>query len=289
MPPPNSGASSHRPSEAEIASSSRPEIRAQSIIPPWEFYGHEHSHPPPKDQAKSRPPLSSPLKHRGITRPTNLQQDSILDLEDTHSRSSSSPGAEETTSNTRKAVKPIFDSKNSNSDHHGQRDSPSLSFRTLPFEEADRNTNLRRHQSLPARTRRNETYAVSATDQQAPNNPKDLVSLVDNIVRKRLADHAITTVEPRMLEPPPPKKRKMSVAERKLRDPPLSKDVPLCERKTDTEILRVAKYINPYDRHRRAPYAFRYSGQFYAEYKHLRVAIGNNRRPVLTAEELSRL
>lgn len=294
LPRPNHGTRYQIPVTAGPTKPSRPEVRAQSIIPPWEFYGLENSHPPPNNLVEPTPPLSSPSKETGITEPANYRKmDFILDLEDTPPRSSPPIGFVATTRTNRKTrgrvSDSISDSRDDGSDHNGQGSSPSLSFRLSPLQEVTRNTDSRRHQSLPIRTRRHESHADNTEFEEAPQNPKDLVSLVEEIVRKRLADHATTAAEMRAPEPPPPKKRKMSTAQRKLRDPPVSKDIRMVERKSDAELLLVAKYINPYDRHRQAPYAFRYNGRLYAEYKRLRIAVGNNGRAMLTAEELSRL
>lgn len=101
-----------------------------------------------------------------------------------------------------------------------------------------------------------------------------LETVEEDIARIRLADRAVPTVRTRTPEPPPRKSKKKCVAERELSEPRLPRDVSVNRRKSDAELLQIAMLITPYQRHRRAPYAFSYLGKLYAEYKRLRVAVG---------------
>lgn len=75
-------------------------------------------------------------------------------------------------------------------------------------------------------------------------------------------------------------------AARKLRQPKLSEDVPLAERKTDEELVQIGKLPSPYARHQEAPYAFVRSGRIRSSYRRLlesKTAAGNS---VWTEREL---
>ena len=65
------------------------------------------------------------------------------------------------------------------------------------------------------------------------------------------------------------KSRKLSTAERLALRPRLDRYVPHDQRTTDEELIRIGRYGRTYDRHISAPYAFRYDGKLFAEYKYL--------------------
>ena len=267
--PPHTINSSQHAATAAPSALSRPELREQSSIPPWEFYGHENSRPPPRgNQLELTPPPSSPLKVGEATECTDLKHAGALS------------DSEDGTSS---------DSENGDEANNRPNASPSNPVETLPLQELSVNERIRRHQSLPARMGKEVQDMANEQEAETLGNRKGLESLVDEIVRKRLADRAVPSVRTRTPEPPPRKKKHRSVAERKVYEPSLMRDVPVEQRKSDADLLEIARRITPYDRHRGAPYAFSYAGKLYAEYKHLRVAVGANNQPALTAQELSRL
>ena len=115
---------------------------------------------------------------------------------------------------------------------------------------------------------------------------KGFLPLREEMICQRAANVTMPEIRPVQPVPAARKSKNMSIAERKQRWPQMPKDVPPHLRKTDMELLQCAKIINPQESYRSAPYAFRYSGHLWAEYKHLRVEAG---RHGLTALELSRL
>ena len=264
--------------------------REQSIIPPWESYGAENSRCRPKlNQPEPTPPQSPPIEECKAAKSDDIRHcEPILNLEVTPAPSSRPRRVKISTRSNRKDIELDSNSSDEENGNDVQR-SPPTPLATLPMRHSSINTRFRRHQSLPARTIREDPSPRRTNKSHAPSTKHELESIVDAMVRKHLTEQTVPAPEARTPELPPPKRRKLSTAERKLRDPPVSKDVPMRLRKPDAQLLYIAAMISPYERHRRAPYAFRYNGKLYAEYKHLRVAVGNDGRPVLSAEELSRL
>ena len=61
-----------------------------------------------------------------------------------------------------------------------------------------------------------------------------------------------------------------TLGERLLSQPKLPADVPRDDRKSDAELIAIGRFVNPYERHRRAPYAFSYRGTLRRkDYKYL--------------------
>ena len=280
MPPPNAEIWRQKPTMAEPIKSPMLDVRAQSIIPPWEFYGGGTAQPPPSPEVRT--PLSV----------NRNQQKLDVDTKGTFRHSWTPQEIKVTDAANLEQSEPLSESEDDGNERNRLRRSPPRPFRASPLYAVSRNEKIRRHRSLPARTIRQESCSINGRAKDTLNNKKDFESLVDERVRRLLADQAIATVEaraPAQAQPQQSKRQRMSTAERMLRYPPLSKNVPVHLRKSDADLIKVAKLITPYERHRRAPYAFRYKGRLYAEYKHLRVAVGDNGQPVLTAQELSRL
>ena len=253
---PNSGVNNGRRRVGGRTISSRPDLRAQSSIPPGEFYGFGGPHFSPQGAriGHTPPPSSPPTKARVTT-------SAHVDRIDIYS-----------------------DSDDERSDNGRQKSSPPKLTRTLPLYDNSISQKVRRHQSMPAPVAKSKDAVVEARDQETLDMIKGLVSLREEIVHQRMTDETVAPVRART--PEPPAKKKLSMAERKRRWPELTKNVPPYLRRSDAELLQYAKIISPLERHRSAPYAFRYDGRLRAEYKHLRVAaaIGG-----LTPLELNRL
>ena len=95
---------------------------------------------------------------------------------------------------------------------------------------------------------------------------QDDISLQDQTVRpaqRHNSDHNAATLTR------PPKRRTKSVAERVLVQPRLASDIPPQGALPESEIIRIGKLINPYERHRAAPYAFSYHGRVYKPWAYL--------------------
>ena len=84
------------------------------------------------------------------------------------------------------------------------------------------------------------------------------------------------------------KRKRLSTAERKVRFPESSSDVPDNLRKTDPEIIVIGRESNGYKRHVSAPEAFGYSGRLKTEKNYL-LDLSENGKPVWTAQVMRRL
>jgi hypothetical protein len=283
MGPPNTGNRSQH-AVTTVNATSRSDLREQSIIPPWEFYGLGSSrHPPQRNQPEPTPRPSSPPKGVKTTNSADFGQadaSSESENEATEDFGADNPATNEGSS----GALPDFEDEGSESGRLVS--SPPKLDRVLPLRELSAYERIRRHQSMPARINRNVEGRI---ERGSLRDTSGLGSLEEEIARVRLADRAVPTVRTGAPEPPPRKSKKKCVAERKIIEPGFSRHVPLHQRKSDAELLQIARLITPYQRHRRAPYAFSYLGKLYAEYKHLRVAVGYNNQLILTAQELSRL
>lgn len=282
MGPPNTRNRSQH-AATTVNATSRSDLREQSIIPPWEFYGLGSSrHLPQRNQPEPTPRPSSPPKGVKAANFADLGQvDASLDVEN---EATEDFGTDDPATHEASGALPDFE------DEGGESgllvSSPPKLDRVLPLRELSANERIRRHQSMPARINRNVEGHI---ERGSLGDTSGLGSLEEEIARVRLADRAVPTVRTGVPEPPRRKSKKKCVAERKIIEPGLSRHVPLHQRKSDAELLQIARLIAPYQRHRRAPYAFSYLGRLYAEYKHLRVAVDYNDRLILTAQELSRL
>lgn len=72
------------------------------------------------------------------------------------------------------------------------------------------------------------------------------------------------------------KSKKPSVEEQQLRRPKLDRYVPHDRRTSDQELIRIGRYKKRYDRHISAPYAFRWDGKLFSEYRYLVDRIDTN-------------
>ncbi|KAL8719892.1 MAG: hypothetical protein Q9225_003170 [Loekoesia sp. 1 TL-2023] len=63
--------------------------------------------------------------------------------------------------------------------------------------------------------------------------------------------------------------KKLSVEEQQLRRPRLDRYVPHDERTSNQELIKIGRYARRYDRHISAPYAFRWDGKLFSEYRYL--------------------
>ncbi len=266
MGPPNTRNRSQH-AATTVNATSRSDLREQSIIPPWEFYGLGSSrHLPQRNQPEPTPRPSSPPKGVKAANFADLGQvDASLDVEN---EATEDFGTDDPATHEASGALPDFE------DEGGESgllvSSPPKLDRVLPLRELSANERIRRHQSMPARINRNVEGHI---ERGSLGDTSGLGSLEEEIARVRLADRAVPTVRTGVPEPPRRKSKKKCVAERKIIEPGLSRHVPLHQRKSDAELLQIARLITPYQRHRRAPYAFSYLGRLYAEYKHLRVAV----------------
>ena len=179
----------------------------------------------------------------------------------------------------------------------------------------------KRHQSLPADLARKKSAAsnerVSSSYVQTPqvralqalsfdaglpgSVRKEIVHLVKETVDKHLprlggtpADQANipttrTIASNRAAKQPSRKRGKKSTRERQKRYPKLSRDVPLAERKPDEAIIEIGKIINPYGRHKQAPYVFSWHGRLYAEYLYLLEYPNADSPPAWNLKQISRM
>ena len=85
--------------------------------------------------------------------------------------------------------------------------------------------------------------------------------------------------------PPTRKRKRKSVAERKLDLPEQSRDVPANLRLPDADLIAIGRNSSHYERHRAAPYAFTWHGHLLAEYDYLLRWEGND----WTAKEIKRV
>lgn len=84
------------------------------------------------------------------------------------------------------------------------------------------------------------------------------------------------------------KKKKKSVAERKLRLPVLDRNVPMHLRLPDEDLIDIGRIVNHYERHKKAPYTFSWGGRLLVEYNRL-LSRRNNGVSAWTAEEINRV
>lgn len=82
------------------------------------------------------------------------------------------------------------------------------------------------------------------------------------------------------------KRKRPSHAERQLKNPKLSRNVPQHLIHTDAEIIEIGKIVNAYKRHAAAPEAFDWTGRLYSNYKRLMAVDGVL---VWTVDEIKRL
>ncbi|KAL9126680.1 MAG: hypothetical protein Q9217_004309 [Psora testacea] len=82
-------------------------------------------------------------------------------------------------------------------------------------------------------------------------------------------------------------KRRIPTAERKLKLPPITDFGP--ERLPESEIIRIGKIVNHYERHCAAPYAFSWRGRLLEPYHHVLTKLGDDGETVWTAKEIRRL
>lgn len=95
----------------------------------------------------------------------------------------------------------------------------------------------------------------------------------------------ITTTNP----PPPLRKKNKSVAEKKIKHPELSANVPPHLLNSDEDIIRIGRIVNPHERHTAAPEAFSWAGRLRAKYNRFIDTLGDDGQPVWMAKELRRL
>ena len=128
----------------------------------------------------------------------------------------------------------------------------------------------------------NEERPARSSGQQATSNRLDAAGATRNQEATTGPVHAGTQV-PRKV------KKKALTAERKLTKPELPATIPPQGSKTDAELIEIGKLINHYDRHSRAPYAYRWHGQLRASYHYLLDEMGKNDLPAWTKEEVTRI
>lgn len=145
---PNMGDSSEHAVATVHARSSRSELREQSIIPPWEFYGLENSRPSlQRNQREPTPPPSSPPK--GV-KATNSADHGQADRFTEHGRDTTKePDVNDCA--THEAAGALSDSEDKESESGRPMISPSKLHRALPLRELSTIERIRRHQSLPVR------------------------------------------------------------------------------------------------------------------------------------------
>lgn len=279
---PNTGNRSQQAVKTANATS-RSDLRNQSVIPPWEFYNQGSSrHSDQRNQPEPMPRPSSPLKGVKATNSAKCGQADASSESENEATEDFQVG-DPATNDASGAVPDIVDE---GSESGRLVSTPPKPDSVLPLREPPVYDRFRRHQSMPARINQDVEGRI---EREPLKDTRRRGFLEEQITQVRLADRAVPTATTVAPEPPRRKSRNKCVAERKMMEPGLSRHVPMHQRKSDAELLQIARMITPYQRHRRAPYAFSYKGKLYAEYKHLRVAVGYDDQLVLTAQELSRL